>query len=104
MKQKVIKDIENGNILPVYVLFGEEYYFIEKIKQALEHRARDKEEIITYDLRETAIQDVITDVETFPFFSEHKIIFAEYPVFLQAKPEKTAVTHEVDVLETYVNQ
>src|SRR5699024_6662824 len=47
--------------------------------------------------------EAVTDAETFPFFSDKKLIFVNYPVFLQPKPEKTAVQHDVSVLEQYVN-
>ncbi len=41
----------------------------------------ETENISTYDLSETSIQDVIADAETYPFFGEQKLIFATNPVF-----------------------
>lgn len=104
MVQKVIKEIEKGDISSIYLLFGTEYYFIEQIKNTFQQLEPDSEDIITYDLRESSIQEVVADAETFPFFSERKIIFAYYPVFLQSKPDKAAVTHDLEVLEGYLKQ
>lgn len=98
---QALKAVQSGKLASVYVLFGTEYYFIDQLKQAIEQTAdTDK---ISYDLREVPLQEAVTDAETFPFFSDKKLIFVNYPVFLQPKPEKTAVQHDVSVLEQYVN-
>lgn len=104
MLEKQLKAIKDGEKKPVYFAFGTEYYLIEQVRQALLHHKNESTDEITYDLRETAIQDVIIDAETFPFFSEHKLIFAYHPVFLQAKPDKTTIVHDTEVLEQYLSQ
>lgn len=104
MLEKQLKAIHNGDRKPVYFAFGSEYYLIEQVKQALLQQKNGSTDELMYDLRETAIQDVITDAETFPFFSEHKLIFAYHPVFVQTKPDKTTVVHDTEVLEKYLAQ
>lgn len=101
---QAIQQIKSGNIRPVYLLYGKEYYFMEKFKQTLSAVWGNgiDEDVMTYDLRETAIQAVITDVETLPFFGDKKLIFAHDPVFLKTKQDKIAVAHNVVSLENYV--
>jgi DNA polymerase-3 subunit delta len=102
---KELNKIKAGQLDQVYVLFGTEYYFIDQFKKAMIEASHDQtteDDMMHYDLREIAIQDVTTDVETFPFFSERKLIFATNAMFLQAKPERMAVTHDVTMLETYL--
>src|SRR5699024_11235612 len=98
---QALKAVQSGKLASVYVLFGTEYYFIDQLKQAIEQTAdTDK---ISYDLREVPLQEAVTDAETFPFFSDKKVIFVNYPVCLQPKPEKNAIQHDVSILEQYVN-
>lgn len=104
MDQQQLKKIQKGNIAPVYLVYGTEYYFMEQVKEALKKQIDDEEAVVTYDLRETAIQDVVLDAETFPFFSDHQLVFAENPGFLDTKNNKTFVTHETESLEKYLQQ
>lgn len=99
-----IKTIKKGKLEPVYLLFGTEQYFIEKFRDAIEKQfsSDDAGEITTYDLREVSIQDVLADAETLPFFTEKKIIFADYPFFLTNVQEKVPIEHDVTVLERYI--
>ena len=104
--QQTLKKLKKNDIKEIYLLSGPEYFIVEQFKQALIHHVKgdDTEDIMTYDLIETPIQDVIGDAETFPFFSEKKIIFAYHPHFLRTKPEKSIVTHDLNVLEQYIER
>lgn len=101
---ETLTNIEKGDLEQVYLLTGTEYFFIEQFTQAIERQFAqdDTGEIINYNLREISIQDVIADAETLPFFTEKKIIFAEYPYFLTNKNENIQINHDVKSLETYV--
>jgi len=57
-----------------------------------------------FDLEETPIEEVITDVETYPFFSETKLVIANHPIFLKAQPDKLPFEHKITALETYIKQ
>src|SRR5699024_5247930 len=61
------------------------------------------ENVIHYDLEETSIQEVIADAETYPLFSDKKLVIASNPVFLKAKPPKLLFEHNVDALQKYIN-
>lgn len=101
---QVYRSVKQDTVQPIYFLQGTERYFIELFKEklinTLHHEIED--EVITYDLHEVAIQDVIVDAETLPFFTDKKLIVVENPLFLQAKQEKIAVEHDLVALEAYV--
>ncbi len=99
-----LKKLKQNKIDNVYLLLGEEYYLIDRFKQSIEKRLRDKvfDEITHYDLRDTPIQEIVFDAETLPFFSEHKLIFVSNPIFLQSKPEKVSIQHDLTILENYL--
>lgn len=101
---EVLKELKTNKIAPVYLLYGSEDFFIENIKKEIIIRVlgEDKENLSTYDLEEVPIQEVIGDVETYPFFGEKKLIIASNPVFLKAKPDKTPFEHNLDSLITYL--
>ena len=103
---ETIQRIKSGNIAPIYLLYGTERYLVEQFKKTLmENIPKDEveEAISTYDLLEIPVQDVVYDVETIPFFTDKKIIFAENAVFLKSKPDKLPITHDLSSLENYLN-
>ncbi|WP_042223403.1 DNA polymerase III subunit delta [Oceanobacillus manasiensis] len=102
--QEVMKSLKK-EVSPVYMIYGTETYFIEKLKKELIKQVlgQDKENLSIYELDETPIQEVVTDTETYPFFGGRKLVFANNPVFLKAKPDKISFEHEVNVLEKYLS-
>ena len=104
--KETLQKLKKNDIQDVYLLTGPEYFIVEQFKTNLIQvvKGDDTEDITTYDLMETPIQDVIADAETIPFFSEKKIIFVYHPSFLLAKSDKTPITHDVTSLEQYVEQ
>lgn len=100
---KAIQSLRKDNLASIYLLLGTEYYFIEQFNNHFLSLLGDERESVTYyDLREQAIQDVIVDLETFPFFTDHNIAIVEHPYFLQATPEKTKVDHDLKSFEKYI--
>ena len=105
MFQKIWKEIERGNIDPVYVLSGVESYFvdetIQRIKAALE-KSGDLE-TSTYDLDEVPVSHVIEEADTIPFFSERKLIIAKNASFLKATDKsKEKIQHDFKALEVWL--
>ncbi|MBS3679523.1 DNA polymerase III subunit delta [Ornithinibacillus massiliensis] len=99
----VVKQIKKKQIPEVILLYGTENYFIQKIKDLLVKGVLDDEEnLSTYDLTETSIQEVIADVETYPFFGEKKLVIATNALFLKAKSDKLPFEHDLSVLEQYL--
>lgn len=100
-----MKRLQNKQIPPVTLLYGTESYFIQNLKNAFKKAVLTaKENLSTYDLEETPIQDIVTDAETYPFFGDKKLIIATNPVFLKAKPDQLPFEHDVQTLEEYLSQ
>ncbi|GAE91124.1 DNA polymerase III delta subunit [Gracilibacillus boraciitolerans JCM 21714] len=67
----IIEEMKKKKFAPVYYFHGSETYMVEALKQALITNGIEQDERETnlsiYDLEETAIQEIISDAETFPF-------------------------------------
>lgn len=102
---EVMQQVKKKQIAPVYLIYGTESYFIQQLKERISKQilSDDQENLSTYDLEETPIQEVITDLETYPFFGEHKLIIATNPVFFKAKPDSLSFEHDLAVLEQYLS-
>lgn len=101
--QQAIQTLRKEELAPIYLLLGTEYYFVEQFKKQLYHKiGEDSENINEFDLKETAIQQVIADLETLPFFSDRNISIAEHPIFLLGTHEKIHVTHDLASFEKYI--
>ncbi|WBX79088.1 DNA polymerase III subunit delta [Virgibacillus salarius] len=102
---EAVKQIKKNQLSSVFLLYGNEPYFIQSLKTRLMEAILDddKDNLSSYDLEETSIQDVIADTETFPLFGERKLIIATNAVFLKAKPDKLSFEHDLESLQRYLS-
>lgn len=105
MFTKVWKDIKNGEIAPVYCIFGEESYFVDetikRIKSALS--SSEEQETVSFDLEEAPVDYVMDEADTFPFFSEKKLVIAKNTSFLKASEKgKEKIEHDLKRLENWL--
>ncbi|WP_407058244.1 DNA polymerase III subunit delta [Tigheibacillus jepli] len=101
---ELLKQLKKGQIPRISLLFGTEPYFIQNLKDLFYKKViTDPENMITYDLQETPIQEVIADAQTYPFFGGDKLIFAYHPTFLKANPDKLPFEHKLEVLQEYLD-
>ena len=72
--QKEIANIRTGDFAPVYLVLGEEKYFIERIREAIIEHALDEESIdlnfSTFDMGEFSISEALFEASSFPFFGD----------------------------------
>ncbi|KGR90714.1 DNA polymerase III subunit delta [Ureibacillus massiliensis 4400831 = CIP 108448 = CCUG 49529] len=102
---KVWNDIKKGNIAPVYCLVGEETYFIDETITRLKRALGNAEEVETtmFDLEESPVDVVIDEADTFPFFSDKKLIIAKNASFLKASEKgKEKIDHDLNRLENWL--
>ncbi|WP_037985740.1 DNA polymerase III subunit delta [Thalassobacillus devorans] len=103
---ETMKKINKKQFTSIYLLYGTETYLIQDIKQKILKNALSEEDqdvnVSYYDLEEVPIEDVITDAETYPFFGERKVIIADNPVFMKAKPDKLPFEHDIEALQAYL--
>lgn len=101
---EVMQQLKKNKISPVYMLYGSESYFIDTLKTEITNRVvgKDKDNLSIYDLEEIPIQEVVGDVETYPFFGDRKLVIATNPVFLKPRHDKLPFEHNLDSLLTYL--
>lgn len=105
MFTKVWKEIKNGQIAPVYCIYGEESYFIDetirRIKEGLQ--TAEEAEVMAFDMEESPVDLVIDEADTFPFFSERKLVIAKNASFLKASEKgKEKIDHDLKRLENWL--
>ncbi|KAF9120091.1 hypothetical protein BGX30_003381 [Mortierella sp. GBA39] len=74
-----VKAIRQGDVSPVYLLYGTEKYQMNEFTSLMEDQLLQKEErdfaIVHYDLADTPIQEVVEEAEMIPFMVQRKLIF-----------------------------
>lgn len=96
--QDIISDLRQGKFQPVYLLSGEEAFFIDEltnliIDQALRPEERDFNQSILYG-RETDMQTVINEAKRYPMMSERVLVLVKEAQHLR----------NWDLLEPYLEQ
>ena len=98
--------IKNGRFSPVYLLYGEEEYFIKETRKLIcEHALSDEDaefNLATIDLEETPVEIAIEEMETLPFIGERRVVILNNPSFLTAERKKEKVEHDLKRLEGYL--
>lgn len=104
--QKELTNIRKGNFAPVYLILGEERYFIERIREALIENALDEDSIdlnlTNFDMEETSISEALFEAASFPFFGDRKLVMVQNPFFLTGQKVKSAPDHSLDELADYL--
>lgn len=93
---KIINDIKAGNIKPIYLLMGEEPYYIDKITEYLEENLLTEEEkgfnqMVLYG-RETTVDDIVACAKRYPMMAERQVVIVKEAQYL---------VKEIDRLESY---
>jgi len=104
--QKELANIRKENYAPIYLVLGEERYFIERIRETIIEQALDEESMdlnfSSFDMEENTINDALFEASSFPFFGNRKVVFVQNPYFLTGKKAKNAPNHNIDELEEYI--
>lgn len=94
---KIVNDIKNGNIKPIYFLMGEEPYYIDKLSDYIEQNILSEEEkgfnqTVLYG-RDVTIEDIVSTAKRYPMMSERQVVIVK---------EAQDLTKTIDKLESYV--
>ncbi|PFJ90199.1 DNA polymerase III subunit delta [Bacillus cereus] len=100
------KEIKKKQFAPLYLLYGTEAYFINETIKLITTEALEEEDrefnVVTYDLEEAYLEDVVEDARTLPFFGDRKVILIKSPLFLTAQKEK--LEQNIKILEEYIGE
>lgn len=104
--QKEIANIRTGDFASLYLVLGEEKYFIERIRESIIEHALDEESIdlnfASFDMEEFSISEALFEASSFPFFGDRKVIFIQNPYFLTGQRVKGGPDHSLDELMDYL--
>jgi DNA polymerase-3 subunit delta len=95
---KIVSDIKNGNIKPIYFLMGEEPYYIDKISEFIENNVLLEEEkgfnqMVLYG-RDVAIEDIVDNAKRFPMMADRQVVIVK---------EAQDLSRTIEKLVSYVN-
>lgn len=79
--KQLVADIKNGNIKPIYLLMGEEPYYIDKISEFIEETVLTEEErgfnqMVLYG-RDVAVEDIVSNAKRFPMMAERQVVIVK---------------------------
>ncbi len=77
----IIGDIKKGKVSPVYILHGEESYFIDQISDYIEHNLLDEasrsfNQIVAYG-KDTDAKSIIDEAKQYPMMSERRLVIVK---------------------------
>ncbi|WP_456423613.1 DNA polymerase III subunit delta [Lutibacter sp.] len=89
---KIVSDIKNRNIKPIYFLMGEEPYYIDKISEFIENNILTEEEkgfnqMVLYG-RDVTIDEIIDNAKRFPMMAERQVVIIKEAQNLSRSIEK----------------
>lgn len=78
---QILSDLKKGKFAPVYLLMGEEPYYIDLISDYIEEHAldaasRDFDQMIVYG-KDTSMREVIQTARRFPMFGERQVVIVK---------------------------
>lgn len=80
--REIVDQIRNKDYKPIYLLMGEESYYIDKISEfiaesVLPEAERDFNQQIIYCTRETQVGDIINAARRYPMMAEHQVVIVK---------------------------
>jgi len=92
--KKIVSDIKNKNLKPIYFLFGDEPYYIDKISDLIAQSVLTEEEksfnqMVLYG-GDITIYDVINNAKRFPMMAEYQVIIVKEAQHLHKTIESLA--------------
>lgn len=93
---KIVNDIKNGNVKPIYFLMGEESYYIDRLSDYIEKNVLSEDEkafnqTILYG-RDVSIEDIVSTAKRYPMMAERQVVIVK---------EAQDLTKTIDKLENY---
>jgi DNA polymerase-3 subunit delta len=94
---KIVNEIKQGNIKPVYFFMGEEPYYIDKLTEYIENNILSEEEkgfnqMVLYG-KDVTIEDVISNAKRYPMMAERQVVIVK---------EAQELSRTIEKLESYV--
>lgn len=94
---KIVNEIKQGNIKPVYFFMGEEPYYIDKLTEYIEQNILSEEEkgfnqMVLYG-KDVTIEDVISNAKRYPMMADRQVVIVK---------EAQELSRTIEKLEHYI--
>ncbi|MGF1558305.1 MAG: DNA polymerase III subunit delta [Flavobacteriaceae bacterium] len=79
--KQLVNDIKKGNIKPIYLLTGEEPYYIDKITEFIEKNVLNEEErsfnqMVLYG-KDVSVEEIVSNAKRYPMMAERQVIIVK---------------------------
>ncbi|QEE50636.1 DNA polymerase III subunit delta [Flavobacterium alkalisoli] len=93
---KIVNDIKQGNIKPIYFFMGEEPYYIDRLTEYIEDNILSEEEkgfnqMVLYG-KDVSIEDIMSSARRYPMMAERQVVIVK---------EAQELSRTIDKLEAY---
>jgi DNA polymerase-3 subunit delta len=90
----IVKDIRDGNIKPIYLLTGDEPYYIDRIAEFIEQNVLAEEErgfnqMVLYG-KDVSVEDIVGNAKRFPMMAERQVVIVKEAQHLSRTIDKLA--------------
>ena len=77
----IVSQIKNGNIKPIYLLTGDEPYYIDKISEFIDQNVLDESEkgfnqVVLYG-KDVTIEDIVSQAKRYPMMAERQVVIVK---------------------------
>lgn len=93
---KILNEIKQGNIKPIYFFMGEEPYYIDRLTEYIENNILTEEEkgfnqMVLYG-KDVSIEDVISNAKRYPMMADRQVVIVK---------EAQELSRTIEKLESY---
>lgn len=79
--KRIVSDINKGHISPIYLLTGEEPYYIDRIAEYIEQNVLSEEErgfnqMVLYG-KEVSVDDIVSNAKRYPMMAERQVVIVK---------------------------
>lgn len=79
--KQIVTDIDNGNIKPIYLLSGEESYYIDRIADYIEKNVLSEDErgfnqMVLYG-KDVSVEDIVSNAKRYPMMAERQVVIVK---------------------------
>lgn len=94
---KIVNEIKQGTIKPVYFFMGEEPYYIDKLTEYIEGNILSEEEkgfnqMVLYG-KDVSIEDVVSNAKRYPMMADRQVVIVK---------EAQELSRTIEKLESYI--
>ena len=95
---KIVNDIKQGNIKPLYFFMGEEPYYIDRLTEYIENNVLSEEEkgfnqMVLYG-KDVSIEDVVSNAKRYPMMADRQVVIVK---------EAQELSRNIEKLESYAD-